>query len=165
MERIIIFVKNLSGAMKYILLFGFFVFGTSLFAQNTTGAPVGQSTEQQNENIPFYQAIEMLGFEKILSSKTESLMIKNNTPELVTRVHLRLAYKTPQNEMLDYREVVLDGEILPGMTKKFSFDSFDTNRQYYYYTTPPTGKAVESAYPFKVTATLLRYDIAVVPAR
>ena len=107
----------------------------------------------------------MLGFEKILSSKTESLMIKNNTPELVTRVHLRLTYKTPQNEMLDYRDVVLDGEILPGMTKKFSFDSFDTNRQYYYYTTPPTGKAIESAYPFKVTATLLRYDIAVVPAR
>ena len=63
--------------------------------------------------------------------------------------------------MLDYREIVLDEEILPGMTKKFTIDSFDENRQYYYYLTPPTGKSIESSYPFKITFNLLRYDIAI----
>lgn len=92
-------------------------------------------------------------------------MIKNNTTDMITRVKLRLTYKTPQNEMLDYREIMLDGEILPGMTKKFTFDSFDENRQYYYYTNAPKGKAIESSYPFKVTAALLRYDIAVLPEK
>ena len=113
------------------------------------------------QEIPFEQAIMVLGFEKTLSSKKESLLIQNRTQETVTRIKLRIVYKTPQNEMLDYREIFLDKEILPGMTKKFSIDSFDENRQYYYYMTPPTGKSIESSYPFKITFTLLRYDIAI----
>ena len=148
--------------MKQILSCIFLLAALSLSAQNSLPAAPHENRETP---APYYQAIEILGFEKTLTSKSESLMIKNNTPELVTRVLLRLSYKTPKNEMLDYREVVLDGEILPGMTKKFSFDSFDSNRQYYHYTTPPAGKAIEASYPFKVTVTLLRYDIAVVPTR
>lgn len=103
----------------------------------------------------------ILGFEKPLASKKESLIVQNRTRETVTRIILRLVYKTPQDEMLDYREIVLDEEILPGMTKKFTIDSFDENRQYYYYLTPPTGKSIESSYPFKITFNLLRYDIAI----
>ncbi len=142
--------------MKRVLFILLIFIGTtySVSAQNDT-----------TRNIPFTKAIEILGFEKTLTSKNESLMIKNNTPELVTRVKLRLTYKTPQNEMLDYKEITLDGEILSGMTKKFTFDSFDENKQYYYINNVPQGKAIESSYPFKVTATLLRYDIAIMPEK
>ena len=127
--------------------------------QQPTARTVGQSGTVSRPS--FDQSIMILGFEKPLSSKKESLLIQNRTRETVTRIVLRLVYRTPQNEMLDYRDVTIDEEILPGMTKKITIDSFDQNRQYYYYLTPPTGKSIESSYAFKITFTLLRYDIAI----
>ena len=127
--------------------------------QQPTARTVGQTETVSRPS--FDQSIMILGFEKPLSSKKESLLIQNRTRETVTRIVLRLVYRTPQNEMLDYRDVTIDEEILPGMTKKITIDSFDQNRQYYYYLTPPTGNSIESSYAFKITFTLLRYDIAI----
>ena len=157
--------------MKLTIAFSIiFFYGTTVCAlsqEQSPSIPANQETIPNGrkyvpkQEIPFEQAIMVLGFEKTLSSKKESLLIQNRTQETVTRIKLRIVYKTPQNEMLDYREIFLDKEILPGMTKKFSINSFDENRQYYYYMTPPTGKSIESSYPFKITFTLLRYDIAI----
>lgn len=143
------------------LLWSAVAIGQPLETSTSGNTPVPIEQSAGKREIPFDQAIMILGFEKPLASKKESLIVQNRTQETVTRIILRLVYKTPQDEMLDYREIVLDEEILPGMTKKFTIDSFDENRQYYYYLTPPTGKSIESSYPFKITFNLLRYDIAI----
>ena len=147
--------------MKLTLAFSIiFFYGTTVCALSQEQSPSIPANQETIPNGRKYVPKQEIPFEKTLSSKKESLLIQNRTQETVTRIKLRIVYKTPQNEMLDYREIFLDKEILPGMTKKFSIDSFDENRQYYYYMTPPTGKSIESSYPFKITFTLLRYDIA-----
>ena len=152
-------MKNTS-ILIFVLLWSIVATGQA-FETAVPDKTVAAKPVVEERKIPFEQAIMILGFEKPLSSHKESLIVQNRTQETVTRIILRLVYKTPQDEMLDYREIVLDEEILPGMTKKFTIDSFDENRQYYYYLTPPSGKSIESSYPFKVTFTLLRYDIAI----
>ena len=112
--------------MKLTLAFSIiFFYGTTIFAlsqEQSPSIPANQETIPNGrkyvpkQEIPFEQAIMVLGFEKTLSSKKESLLIQNRTQETVTRIKLRIVYKTPQNEMLDYREIFLDEEILPGMT-------------------------------------------------
>lgn len=114
--------------MKLTLAFSIiFFYGTTVCAlsqEQSPSIPANQETIPNGrkyvpkQEIPFEQAIMVLGFEKTLSSKKESLLIQNRTQETVTRIKLRIVYKTPQNEMLDYREIFLDKEILPGMTKK-----------------------------------------------
>lgn len=109
--------------MKLTLAFSIlFLFGTTictLSQEQSPSIPAKQETVPNGrkyvskQEIPFNQAIMVLGFEKILSSKKESLLIQNRTQETVTRIKLRIVYKTPQNEMLDYREIFLDEEILP----------------------------------------------------
>lgn len=107
--------------------------------------------------------IVMIGFEKRLSDRAETFMLQNNTDHLVTRVKLKLVYKTPNNEMIDYREVTVDEEILPHMTKQISVESFDKNNHRYYYIHSAGSNRKAEGYPFKISWTLLRYDIAVTP--
>lgn len=61
----------------------------------------------------FAHAIDMLGFEKRLNDRTETFMLQNNTENLVTRVKLKITYRAPNGKMIDYREVMVDGELLP----------------------------------------------------
>ncbi|MCP9612855.1 hypothetical protein [Coprobacter tertius] len=111
-------------------------------------------------DIPFDKAITMLGFEKRVKDKNETFLLKNNTPYLVTRVKLKLIYKTRNDEMIDYREITIDGEILPGTTKQFEKESFDKIKRYYYIKSMPLYDQ-DNGYPFKVMYELLRYDIAI----
>ena len=67
----------------------------------------------------------MLGFEKRLNDRTETFMLQNNTENLVTRVKLKITYRAPNGKMIDYREVMVDGELLPHTTRQFEIESFD----------------------------------------
>ena len=104
--------------------------------------------------------IEMIGFEKRINDKTESFLLRNNTCNLITRIRLKIYYKTPKNEMIDYREVTIDQEIHPHMTKQIEINSFDKNNRYYYIFSPTKNN---EGYPFKISWVLLRYDIAIIP--
>ena len=104
--------------------------------------------------------IEMIGFEKRINDKTESFLLRNNTCHLITRIKLKIYYKTPKNEMIDYREVTIDQEIHPHMTKLIEINSFDKNKRYHYIYNPNKNN---EGYPFKISWVLLRYDVAVIP--
>ena len=104
--------------------------------------------------------IEMIGFEKRINDKTESFLLRNNTCNLITRIRLKIYYKTPKNEMIDYREVTIDQEIHPHMTKQIEINSFDKNKRYYDIFSPNKNN---EGYPFKISWVLLRYDIAIIP--
>ena len=83
--------------MKLTLAFSIlFLFGTTictLSQEQSPSIPAKQETVPNGrkyvpkQEIPFNQAIMVLGFEKILSSKKESLLIQNRTQETVTRIN------------------------------------------------------------------------------
>lgn len=108
----------------------------------------------------FSHAIDIMGFEKRLSDSNELYIIRNNTDNIITLVKLRVYYKTPKGEMLDYREVILTGELLPKTTKQFETPSFDRGKRYFYLEGGLSNKQ-QKGYPFIITYDLLRYDIAV----
>ena len=92
----------------------------------------------------FAHAIDMLGFEK----------------RLVTRVKLKITYRAPNGKMIDYREVMVDGELLPHTTRQFEIESFDKGKRYYFHKSTGGNKKLEG-YPFHIQFSLLRYDIAI----
>ena len=108
----------------------------------------------------FSHAIDIMGFEKRLSDKNELYIIRNNTDDIITYIKLRVYYKTPKGEMLDYREVVLTGELLPNTTRHFETPSFDSGKRYFYLEGNTAGNK-SNGYPFVITYDLLRYDIAI----
>ena len=127
------------------------------------GFSSGVCAQNAADSAASLKPIVMIGFEKRLSDRAETFMLQNNTDHLVTRVKLKLVYKTPNNEMIDYREVIVDEEIQPHMTKQISVESFDKNNRRYYYIHSTGGSKKSEGYPFKISWTLLRYDIAVTP--
>ena len=108
----------------------------------------------------FAHAIDMLGFEKGLNDRTETFMLQNNTENLVTRVKLKITYRAPNGKMIDYREVMVDGELLPHTTRQFEIESFDKGKRYYFHKSTGGNKKLEG-YPFHIQFSLLRYDIAI----
>ncbi|PWM08089.1 MAG: hypothetical protein DBY02_04895 [Coprobacter fastidiosus] len=102
----------------------------------------------------------MLGFEKRLNDRTETFMLQNNTENLVTRVKLKITYRAPNGKMIDYREVMVDGELLPHTTRQFEIESFDKGKRYYFHKSTGGNKKLEG-YPFHIQFSLLRYDIAI----
>ena len=48
-------------------------------------------------------AVDMLGFDKRMSDTKESFLLRNNTPYRLSRVVLKMIYRTPDGQMIDYR--------------------------------------------------------------
>ena len=138
-----------------IALFILFSYGVA-YAQETP-----QDTVIFSRNCKFEESIDVIGFEKRLKDKDELYIVRNNTQYTITLIKLRVFYKTTNDEMLDYRDVILRGEFLPQTTKQFEVESFDKGKRYYYFESPDQNPKLEG-YPFKITYELLRYDVAVV---
>lgn len=155
-----------SSFFALVLLFSA-VFTVCVSQASYAGAPVrdtagngGTADSVDSAACDFSHAIDIMGFEKRLSDTKELYIIRNNTDRVITYVKLRVYYKTPKGEMLDYREVVLTGELLPHTTKQFETPSFDRGKRYYYLEGNPAGRK-SNGYPFVITYDLLRYDIAI----
>ena len=69
-------------------------------------------------------------------------------------------YRAPNGKMIDYREVMVDGELLPHTTRQFEIESFDKGKRYYFHKSTGGNKKLEG-YPFHIQFSLLRYDIAI----
>ena len=102
--------------------------------------------------------VEMLSFDKPLSDGKESFLLRNHTPYRISRVVLRLEYRSLSGEMIDYRDVTVDCDILPDKTRRLEIPSFDTSKRYYYV---ESGAGRKPGTPFRVYYDLLRYDIVV----
>lgn len=127
---------------------------------NVLASDVTPDNDTGGTESEFSHAIDIMGFEKRLSDTNELYIIRNNTENTITLVKLRVYYKTPKGEMLDYREVILSGELLPNTTKQFETPSFDRAKRYYYLEGNPGSKRT-NGYPFIITYDLMRYDIAI----
>lgn len=135
----------------------------SVYAQDSYSVPDTTANAVSvtcRRSCDFAHSIDILGFEKRLNDRNELFIIRNNTDETVTLIKLRVYYKTPKNEMLDYREVVITGELLPHTTRQFETPSFDAEKRYYFVDSRTQNKKLEG-YPFKITYDLIRYDIAI----
>ena len=126
---------------------------------------LAQQTAEQDSVIfsrtcSFESSIDVLGFEKRLKDKNELYIVRNNLLQTITLIKLRVYYKTTEGDMLDYRDVTLEGELLPATTKHFEVPRFDQGKRYYYHQSTGDNPKLEG-YPFKITYDLLRYDIAV----
>lgn len=111
--------------------------------------------------IDFESSIAILIYEKILTDRVESFLLRNYTPFRIEDIHLRIRYNTPDGVMINYRDVELQEEVLPHSTKAFTIESFDKSKQYFYIDN--TLKPKESGYPFVVEIELLNYSIVVTP--
>ncbi len=105
-------------------------------------------------------AVSMIGFDKRMSDTQESFLLRNNTSYHLSRVVVKMIYRSPENEMIDYRERVVECDLLPHSTRRCEIPSFDTSKSYYHVDSPPTRT---SGRPFKVSFQLLRYDVVVEP--
>ncbi|MBQ7819035.1 MAG: hypothetical protein IJ341_05000 [Bacteroidales bacterium] len=143
---------------KIIILSLLLIFGASsdMLAQQTAE----QDSVIFSRTCSFENSIDVLGFEKRLKDKNELYIVRNNLLQTITLIKLRVYYKTTDDEMLDYRDVTLEGELLPATTKHFEVPSFDQGKRYYYHQSTGDNPKLEG-YPFKITYDLLRYDIAV----
>lgn len=103
---------------------------------------------------------DMLGFDKRMSDTKESFLLRNNTQHRISRVVLKLVYRTPEGQMIDYRTRTVECDLLPHSTRRCEVESFDRSKNYYHVDSPP---ARVSGRPFKVSFQLLRYDIVVEP--
>lgn len=105
-------------------------------------------------------AVDMLAFDKRMGDTRESFLLRNNTPYRLSRVVLKLIYRDPGGQMIDYRTQTVECDLLPGTTRKCEIASFDRSRNYYHVDSPPVRT---SGRPFKVTYQVLRYDVVVEP--
>ncbi len=153
--------------MQHIFVLCFiFMFSFSVVAQAEKNDSVPDKikadsiqTDKAVKKTAFKQSIDMLDFEKERTDTNESFSLKNNTSHTITRVLLKLVYKTTDEVMIDNREIMVDGEVPPFSTKKFKIKSFDSGKKYRFHKSKITGK--DEGKPFKVYFDLLRYDIAI----
>ncbi len=111
--------------------------------------------------IPFSQtAVDMLGYDKRLTDTKESFLLRNNTSYHLSRVVVKLVYRSPDGTMINYRTCTVECDLLPHSTRRCELPSFDTSKSYYHVDSPPSRA---SGRPFKVTFQLLRYDVVVEP--
>lgn len=95
-----------------------------------------------------------------MSDTKECFLLRNNTPYRLSRVVLKMIYRTPDGQMIDYRTRMVDCDLLPRSTRKCEIESFDRSKNYYHVDSPPSRV---SGRPFKVSFQLLRYDIVIEP--
>lgn len=106
------------------------------------------------------EAVGLYDFDKKISGRKETFLLKNNTTEHISRIKLKLVYKSPSGDMIDYREVMVECDLLPKTTRQVQIDSFDKSGQYYFYKNVPRKGG---GFPFKVYYDLLLYDVVVEP--
>lgn len=126
--------------------------------------PVARELEAQADttrSLPFSAtAVDMLAFDKRMNDTRESFLLRNNTPYRLSRVVLKLVYRNPDGQMIDYRIRTVECDLLPGSTRKCEIESFDRSRNYYHVDSPPSRT---SGRPFTVSYQVLRYDVVVEP--
>lgn len=117
--------------------------------------------QKKNDRTSRPAEINMFAFDKQLQTKSESFLLQNNTGYHITRITLKLVYKTVKGEMLDHRELTVECDILPHATKSITIDSFDRGYQYRYEKSRITGKKM--GIPFRVSYEIIKYDICIKP--
>lgn len=111
-------------------------------------------------DVPFTShAISMHGYAKRLRDARESFILRNETHNYrISRVVLRLVYSTDDGREIYRRSEVVECDIMPGASQTLTIKSFDKDKRYYYYPTPPQRA---SGIPYRVQYDVLRYDVIV----
>lgn len=103
-------------------------------------------------------AVSLRGFNKRVSDIEETFFVQNNTQWHLSGITVMLRYIDVNGGLLHERTVHVPCDLLPGRSRQVSINSFDRQRLFYYYL---SGKPRKSATPFKVSARLMGYDIAI----
>lgn len=95
----------------------------------------------------YRDSIRFSGFDKIASSKKESVFVSNNSIASFRLLLLTISYHDLEGRQLHSRIVKINTDLPAGETRKIDFPSFDTQGAFYYYkSNAPRRRAT----PFKV---------------
>lgn len=92
-------------------------------------------------------AIRFYGFDKTLTSSSESFFISSSLTDTVKNVVITLTYSDMQGRRLHKREVSIRCLLPPGETIRQDIRSWDTQKSFYYHKSAPPRR---QATPFKV---------------
>lgn len=111
-------------------------------------------------DIPFTShAISMHGYNKLLGDATESFVLRNETHNYrISRVVIKLVYSVEDGRQIYRRNEIVECDLAPGASQRVAIKSFDRDKRYYYFLTPPH-RAVGT--PYRVQYDVLRYDVVV----
>lgn len=102
--------------------------------------------------------IAFSGYDKKISSSSESFFITNNTDRTLTAVTLYIEYLTPDGRQLHKRFYKLGCNIPAGETRKADIKSWDTQHSFYFVkSTPAKGKGAPFTVKFDPIAFYLRF--------
>lgn len=96
--------------------------------------------------------VEVFGYGKPRAAVRESFFVRNNLPDTLSALTLRITYLRPDGILLHTREVVLSQPLNPFDTRHFEIPAWDKLKTYYYIGTPPSRRA-SGGRPYKVTIT------------
>jgi hypothetical protein len=119
-----------------------------------------KSTERPKGSIQYSGqansgSIKMTYFEKEGLRFEETFSIKNETGHNINSINIRLIYKLENEEIIDYRDFVLNAPIPNGLSKIFTVSSFDQSLRFVY----KYGNGDKSIYtPFIVYCQILGYN-------
>lgn len=108
--------------------------------------------------------LEFTGYSKKLSSSEESVFVRNVTGRVVSGFRLKVEYLDLKGRELNSREVELSDDVKQGawqdvqdgMRRLISFKSWDVQKQFYHYLTPPKRS---TGTPYKVKFILLAIKV------
>ena len=111
-------------------------------------------------DIPFTsRAISMHGYSKLLGDARESFVLRNETQNYrISRVVLKLVYSLEDGRPIYRCNEIIECDLAPGASQRITIKSFDRDKRYYYFLTPPR-RAVGT--PYRVQYDVLRYDVVV----
>lgn len=139
-----------------LLLAALALTAVDLPAQRTTRRnlklPAAVAADTFNVAPQWLDSLVVSGYQKRLSSNTETLHITNRTPMTIGKVKLRLVYSDYEGNMLHSRDVTAAIDLPPGHTRAATLRSWDTQNRYYYLHGPRPRVA---AYGFTVAITPL----------
>lgn len=93
--------------------------------------------------------VRFFGYEKGLRSTKESVFVQNRLADRrIEAVWFTISYYDTLGNLLHKRSVKQRAMIPPSSTRRIDFKSWDTQRSFYYYSTPPTRT---TATPYKVS--------------
>ncbi len=103
--------------------------------------------------------IHFSGYDKKATSDKESFFVTNRTDRKLCGIDITILYQTTDGRLLHRRIEKINCEILPGETEKIDIPSWDSQKSFHYYLSPPPKRRISTPYvvQFETESIHLRY--------
>ncbi len=106
--------------------------------------------------------IQYAGFDKKANSSKESFFISNSCDRTLRGIAVNLTYTTLDGRELHSRDIEIECEVPPGVSRNITIPAWDTQKSFYYHQSAPPAKG--GCTPFEVTIHTHRFTLDRLPA-